>query len=750
MACMAVPSKYKQIGDFHEYYSGARVAPYLTVFVGGNHEASNYLSELHHGGWVAPNIYYLGTAGVIRCGPLRIAGMSGIWKAYNYRRPHFERLPYSEDDKRSIYHVRELDVRKMLQIRTQVDLGISHDWPRMAAYSGDTANLLQRKPFFSEDIAGRKLGSVAAQLVLERVRPSLWFSAHLHCGYVGTIRHENQEETPNMTPVQATRADAESVVNAANVAAAPKAALDPTLVPAPETGSEQQRPEVVIAKSDAISAWQQFYQVAAKEDKKDNDRFQEARAEHRRRVQAGELDDVSRASYNTTWKQVSVDQDGLQRHITKTSVETQGTVKNTDEIDLDLDSASETSIHVEDKPKEAEGTGSKNVEEVDLTLKSTAQSSFTKIPTKVDKPPVVKNTDEIDLALDSDSEAEVVETPTSSKFDKERASDADVQMASTLPMPETRNSAPDESDSPTTTSKLDPQAPSFVAVEENTPLPTDITNTTTHFLALDKCGRGRHFIQLIALPVISEPGLNRQQAKKRQFQLEYDKEWLAITRVFADELVLGDQHNPVPADKGEAAYRREIQAAEEWVEENIVKQGKMVVPHNFTMTAPPYNPTISVRTEIQPPEYANPQTAEFCDLIGITNKFHRDFEQRQAQSNAIHEINKEKIREIRGQREQRAREADLQLQDDDVQADEDLAGNEDIILSQLMEAARVHTRTPGHRRGGHRGGDRGGNRGRGRSDKDRRGGGPRQSGRGAGVGDEQTASTDTPALHFTD
>jgi len=42
------------------YYSGEKTAPVLTIFIGGNHEASNYLQELPYGGWVAPNIYYLG------------------------------------------------------------------------------------------------------------------------------------------------------------------------------------------------------------------------------------------------------------------------------------------------------------------------------------------------------------------------------------------------------------------------------------------------------------------------------------------------------------------------------------------------------------------------------------------------------------------------------------------------------------------------------------------------------------------
>lgn len=60
LKCMAVPDKYLEINTFYKYYSGEKVAPVLTIFIGGNHEASNYLSELAYGGWVAPKIYYLG------------------------------------------------------------------------------------------------------------------------------------------------------------------------------------------------------------------------------------------------------------------------------------------------------------------------------------------------------------------------------------------------------------------------------------------------------------------------------------------------------------------------------------------------------------------------------------------------------------------------------------------------------------------------------------------------------------------
>ncbi|KAK1082624.1 lariat debranching enzyme [Friedmanniomyces endolithicus] len=187
--CVSMPAKYRSMCDFHEYYSGQRTAPCLTVFVGGNHEASNYLFELYYGGWVAPNIYYVGAANVLRLGPLRIAGMSGIWKGYNYRKPHHERLPYNESDIRSIYHTREVDVRKLLQIRTQVDIGISHDWPKGVEWKGDWKRLFRHKGHLEEDAREGQLGSVAAQYVMDRLRPRYWFSAHLHCKYAAVVDH---------------------------------------------------------------------------------------------------------------------------------------------------------------------------------------------------------------------------------------------------------------------------------------------------------------------------------------------------------------------------------------------------------------------------------------------------------------------------------------------------------------------------------------------------------------------------------
>lgn len=110
LACMAVPDKYKSMCSFYKYYSGEAIAPVLTIFIGGNHEASNYLQELAYGGWVAPNIFYLGYAGVVEVNGVRIGGLSGIYKGHDYLHGHHERPPYDDSTSRSAYHIRNVDV----------------------------------------------------------------------------------------------------------------------------------------------------------------------------------------------------------------------------------------------------------------------------------------------------------------------------------------------------------------------------------------------------------------------------------------------------------------------------------------------------------------------------------------------------------------------------------------------------------------------------------------------------------------
>ncbi|KAG2328675.1 hypothetical protein Bca52824_011403 [Brassica carinata] len=127
MDSLSIPIKYREMKSFWKYYSGQEVTPVPTIFIGGNHEASNYLWELYYGGWAATNIYFLGHAGVVKFGNLRIGGLYGIYKGRDYRLGHFERPPYNSNTIKSVCHVREYDVHKLMQLEEPLDIFLSHD-----------------------------------------------------------------------------------------------------------------------------------------------------------------------------------------------------------------------------------------------------------------------------------------------------------------------------------------------------------------------------------------------------------------------------------------------------------------------------------------------------------------------------------------------------------------------------------------------------------------------------------------------
>ncbi|KAI9917565.1 hypothetical protein PsorP6_013085 [Peronosclerospora sorghi] len=190
---LACPLKYRALHAFHHYYNKEKMAPVLTVFIGGNHEASGYLQELHYGGWVAPNIFYLGAAGVINVAGLRIAGLSGIYKQQHYTTGRFEALPYDHNTMRSVYHVRELEVYQLSHLRqvdkTPVGVFLSHDWPRGIEQHGNVRQLLRRKPFFEQEIRTNTLGSPAGEFLMYKLRPEYWFAAHLHVKFAAIVVH---------------------------------------------------------------------------------------------------------------------------------------------------------------------------------------------------------------------------------------------------------------------------------------------------------------------------------------------------------------------------------------------------------------------------------------------------------------------------------------------------------------------------------------------------------------------------------
>jgi len=188
----SAPAKYRRMGDFHEYYAGRKQAPVLTIVVGGNHEASNFLSSMPQGGWLCPNIWYAGESGIVNFRGLVIAGLSGIWYEPDFYKPRFEAEAFAADlvaaSKTdalfSAYHTRKTDIDKLGQIKPQkVDIVVTHDWPRGIEQGGNVRSLLKIKPYFRSDIATHTLGNPATAPLLDSLEPQWWLSAHLHVYY---------------------------------------------------------------------------------------------------------------------------------------------------------------------------------------------------------------------------------------------------------------------------------------------------------------------------------------------------------------------------------------------------------------------------------------------------------------------------------------------------------------------------------------------------------------------------------------
>ena len=220
MASMSVPPRYRRMGDFQAYYNGTKRAPVLTLFVGGNHEASTHLWQLYHGGWAAPNIYYLGAAGVVHCCGLRIAGVSGITKSHDsacgYAVPPPQPPQHQPQDAatrhqaqrfdnwcHSVYHTRDYEVFRMDTLaaptaaaagaQQRIDVFLSHDWPVGMAALGDTQALWRAKRDFRAE--AERLGSPQLRALMDRLQPRYWFAAHHHVKHAVLVRHPSGAET---------------------------------------------------------------------------------------------------------------------------------------------------------------------------------------------------------------------------------------------------------------------------------------------------------------------------------------------------------------------------------------------------------------------------------------------------------------------------------------------------------------------------------------------------------------------------
>ena len=185
---LSCPEKYREMGNFHKYYTSKAKAPYLTIFIGGNHEASNYLEQNYYGGYVAENIYYLGRSGLINVKGLRIGGVSGIFNKNDYFKGHFEKDEKEiKGDKKSIFHLREFEIAKISHIKNKIDIFMTHDWPTNLVNEKDMNNIIKIKPAFKEDLTKGTLGSFPGEFILQFLKPNYFICGHMHFFYTNKI-----------------------------------------------------------------------------------------------------------------------------------------------------------------------------------------------------------------------------------------------------------------------------------------------------------------------------------------------------------------------------------------------------------------------------------------------------------------------------------------------------------------------------------------------------------------------------------
>ncbi|OQV03034.1 hypothetical protein CLAIMM_08134 [Cladophialophora immunda] len=728
----SMPIKYRRMADFHEYYSGARTAPYLTIFIGGNHEASNHLFELYHGGWVAPNIYYLGAANVIRLGPLRIAGLTGIWKGYDYRKPHFERLPYNQEDMNTIYHVRELDVRKLLSLRSQVDIGLSHDWPQGVEYHGDYKWLFRKRRDFETDSSAGKLGSVAARQCLDRLRPPYWFSAHLHTKFAAMFSHDEEDTNPtagrrsNVTPRPEDRQQVSAWHDFSQQADAEER---------DRISEDQELERLQEDKTDTSSGPQYSYDETFNRIDRGAGLERTVVSTTRSRVNSEEADPIpnldgcfcsrptkrqrlesgpSNPPHDVTNSELRPGTSGDQLDGANASLfgPPKPAVANPDAIDIDMSdddettaAASEDTATPRSKPLQISGETARSRDSDDIKNPDVSQSlseesedggvklhpqasSFTPMPSISSLQHEANRSQGSPGPSRMSSEPEL--NPRAQLFDPQPLPDrstggisershAEPVLEKESQVVESNDDVPQE-----IRDQLAALSQNFVKkepleVSPSLPFPEDITNRTTNFLALGKCEMYQEFLQLLEIQSMTSP----DEELHRPLKLFYDPEWLAIQRVFAPELQLGGTpKDKVPPHRGESYYRDQIVKEQEWVTEHVVKAGRLQIPENFSVTAPVYDPSLQVAPDEMPREMTNPQTSAYCALIGIDNKF---------------DISEEE-RESRMQQGPRPESADFQA-----------------YHNRSRQQGQGGGRGRGnHRGGGGRGGGRGGNRTRGR------------------------------------
>ncbi|CAM3372429.1 serine/threonine protein phosphatase [Corallococcus sp. ZKHCc1 1396] len=158
--------------EFAEYADGLKRVKRPLYFIGGNNEDFEALHDLPDGGELAPDVHYLGRAGLRTLGGLRVAYLSGIHAPRFIDQPL--KRPTSLDTAKQAGYFRTDEVARVAALQ-DVDLLLVHEWPRGIVQKARDERLAPERPLPSPWI-----GNPVTRRLVDGLHPRWVACGHSH------------------------------------------------------------------------------------------------------------------------------------------------------------------------------------------------------------------------------------------------------------------------------------------------------------------------------------------------------------------------------------------------------------------------------------------------------------------------------------------------------------------------------------------------------------------------------------------
>ncbi len=186
--------------EFAEYADGTKRMKRPLYFIAGNNEDFEALHHAPEGCELAPNVHYLGRAGVRQVHGLRIGYLSGIHAPRFFEQPL--RRPTSLDTAKQAGYFRAPEVERVSSLR-DIDLFLVHEWPRGIVQRARDEGLSSGRPLPSYWI-----GNPITRRLVDTVRPRWMLCGHSHKAFAVSLGGEGSRPVSRIACLdQAARPD---------------------------------------------------------------------------------------------------------------------------------------------------------------------------------------------------------------------------------------------------------------------------------------------------------------------------------------------------------------------------------------------------------------------------------------------------------------------------------------------------------------------------------------------------------------